>query len=131
MYSVQRRRDRYRIIYIWKVLEDLVPRVNNIASKDHIRLGRMCVVPRIDGKTLKYREASLAFQGARLFNCLPKHIRDLRHVPLEKFKNALDTYLAKVPDEPLIVGYTASKRTSSNCLYDMVKFSGCSGYSSL
>ena len=29
IYSLQRRRERYRIMYVWKVLKDLVPNPNN------------------------------------------------------------------------------------------------------
>ena len=44
MYSLQRRRERYRIIYTWKILENLVPNINGCFKyKDHPRLGRMCV----------------------------------------------------------------------------------------
>ena len=36
------------------------------------------------------------------------------------FKAALDTYLRTIPDEPQIVGYTASRRAESNSLLDMI-----------
>ena len=131
IYSLQRRRDRYRIIYIWKVLEGLVPSIKGITSKDSHRRGRSCNLPSLDGKVAKLREASLAYQGAKLFNALPKDVRKLKNVPLAKFKSALDAFLSKVPDEPQIAGYTAGRRASSNCVYHMAEFSGCFGANSI
>ena len=32
LYSLQRRRERYCIIYVWKVLEGLVPNVSHLAN---------------------------------------------------------------------------------------------------
>merc|ERR1712243_499459 len=118
MYSLQRRRERYRIIYTWKILEGLVPNINNkITSKNHARLGRKCDIPSvINGRLSKIREASLPFNGPQLFNLLPKHIRDLSGVKLTAFKAALDNYLRKVPDEPQLPGYTAYRHASSNSL---------------
>ena len=50
LYSLQRRRERYRIIYTWKILEGLVPNVgttNKITSRTSVRHGRLCEIPRI------------------------------------------------------------------------------------
>lgn len=122
LYSLQRRRERYRIIYIWKVLEGLVPNVNNkIISTLHARLGRKCKLPSVPhGRLGKIRDASLPINGARLFNALPKHIRNLTGVKLLSFKNALDTFLSSVPDQPQLPGYTAHRRASSNSLIQMI-----------
>ena len=38
------------------------------------------------------------------------------------FKGLLDKFLASVPDEPLIRGYTAYRRADTNSLLDMVRF---------
>ena len=123
MYSLQRRRERYRIIYIWKVIEGHVPNVNNkINSIQHARLGRKCQLPKIpSGKLGKIREASLVFNGAQLFNVLPKPLRDMSGVSLDSFKRALDQFLNTVPDEPQIPGYTACRRADSNSLIHMCK----------
>ena len=125
MYSLQRRRERYRIIYIWKILENLVPNVNNkIQAKDHIRLGRLCIVHgRITSTKL---DGSLTIDGPKLFNSLPKHVRDLKGVSLQKFKRALDLHLKKIPDNPQIPGYTECRRATSNSICEMTKIC-CSG----
>ena len=56
-----------------------------------------------------------------LFNVIPKHIRDLssKKVSVDGFKKALDEYLALVPEEPQIRGYTAMRQADSNSLVDM------------
>ena len=126
VYSLQRRRERYRIIYTWKVLENLVPNVNGkVVSKEHIRLGRLCILSNQKTSAQKFREASFTYDGPRLFNSLPKHIRDLKGIPLAKFKCALDEYLRQVPDEPQIPGYTECRRANTNEVVDMQKVVGC------
>ena len=132
VYSLQRRRERYRIIYIWKVLENLVPNINGkIQTRENPRLGRLCNVVIPDAKLQNIRDGTLPIQGAKLFNILPKEIRDMRNVPLQKFKGALDMYLKQIPDEPQITGYTACRRASSNSLIEMSKINLCRGSVSL
>ena len=36
---------------------------------------------------------------ARLFNCIPGHIRDIKERPTEYFKKQLDKWLRGVPDQ--------------------------------
>ena len=40
--------------------------------------------------------------GPRLFNSLPRHIRDTSKATVEEFKEKLDKFLAVLPDEPKI-----------------------------
>ena len=125
VYSLERRRERYRIIYIWKILENLVPNPNGqVNSSTHIRLGRFCSVPKPlhTRKWQKEFEASLPVQGARLFNAMPKQIREMTNTPLLNFKRALDKYLALVPDEPLLPSYTVFRRADTNSIVHMQKF---------
>ena len=124
MYSLQRRRERYRIIYVWKILEQMVPNINNkLTVKINARSGRLCAIPAARGnnKFSKIYEASFPVHGAKLFNALPKHLRDMQNVPLEKFKRALDKYISSIPDEPQLPGYTACRRAISNSIIDMQK----------
>ena len=122
IFSLQRRRERYRIIYIWKMLENLVPNVG-VASVVSLRNGRTSIIPslkrdasqRIQG----LRESSLSVHGARLFNCLPRCLRDMSGKSVDVFKRNLDNFLRLVPDEPLVPGYTAMRSADSNSLLDM------------
>ena len=123
LYSLQRRRERYRIIYVWKVLEKIVPNINHsIITHDHIRHGRKCIIPVLNGsaKLCRAREASLPIHGARLFNALPKTVRNLTGISVAKFKCALDNFLRDVPDEPQIPSLTSCRRASSNSIIQMI-----------
>ena len=124
IYSLERRRERYRIIYVWKVLENMVPNINDkIKPKLNDRRGRQCTIPttKSAGKIANIHRSSLTVHGAQLFNIMPKHIRDTTNVPVKKFKQILDAYLAQIPDQPLIIGYTALKQAESNSIVHMTK----------
>ena len=130
LYSLERRRERYRIIYIWKILEKLVPNIADskkhmIQSKITSRHGRKCIISSIDGRastSLKnIRYGSFSHHGGRLFNFIPKSIRCITGCHVENFKKMLDKYLALVPDEPQIPGLTRNRRCESNSILDMGK----------
>ena len=128
LYSLERRRERYMVIYIWRILECQVPdfTADKIYSMNNEgRLGRKCSSPSVKNTAAsaikKIRYASLSVKGPQLFNSLPAEIRNLNNCSVETFKRALDRFLSNVPDEPLIPGYTAMRRADSNSLVDMVK----------
>ena len=131
LYSLERRRERYRILYVWKILENLVPNLTNqrtqIKSTSSIRFGRKCVIPSVtksaSSRVQSLREESLSVNGAQLFNILPKDLRNMTNVELPVFKKQLDEFLATIPDEPLSPGYTATRRAESNSLLHMVPVS--------
>ena len=131
LYSLERRRERYIISYVWRIIEGQNP---NFADPDHAgtkavwhpRRGRSCVVPgvnsRAPNKTYNIRNASSGVKGPRLFNILPGDVRNITGCSIDSFKHYLDKYLATVPDEPQIRGYTAMRRAESNSLLHMALF---------
>ena len=130
LYSLERRRERYRIIYVWKILEKLVP---NISDQENCgikklwsdRLGRSCALPSINSKTPASLQStlrgSLSFHGVQLFNILPRYIRNMTECGIDEFKRALDQFLSLIPDEPQVPGYTACRTADSNSLLHMIK----------
>ena len=110
MLSLQRRLERYRIIYSWKILENLVPNcgLEEIVDSTESRQGRRLRIPSIDRKSPAAKQLDQCFQinGPKLFNCLPAKIRNLKNVSLAYFKMALDKFLETVPDQPKIDGLT-------------------------
>ena len=105
IYSLQRRRDRYMAIYMWKILERKVPNFSP-PIQCHIsdRRGRLCssgVVPTGHLGTLCHN--SFRNRAATLFNCLPKHIRNIVNCanPI-MFKRALDNHLCSIEDSPMV-----------------------------
>ena len=116
LYSLQRRRDRYSIIYIWKILENIVPNLNKpISCYNSNRRGRLCVsshvgIGHLD--TLVYH--SFRFRGIRLFNAIPKHIRNISGCSVSSFKYQLDKLLTTIPDIPCVANYDNSLENSSH-----------------
>ena len=112
MYSLERRRERYAIIYTWKVINGVVPNISEDADQiqtyEHIRRGKLCFVPRLNGRALQsvqtMRENSLAVLGPRLFNELEPELRGFDG-KLEVFKRRLDRFLETVPDRPALPHY--------------------------
>ena len=128
MYSLERRRERYIIIYIWRIMEGQVPNVSlsnheGISYVWHPRRGRNCIVPSVSTRGSRHfqtvRYSSFGVRGPRLFNILPISIRNITGCSVDTFKRSLDRYLATVPDEPNIRGYTECRRAESNSLLHM------------
>ena len=69
-------------------------------------------------QTIRY--STLSHVGPRLFNSLPKSIRDASGCSVDEFKGMLDRLLALVPDQPLIPGLTDLKRIDTNSISDWI-----------
>ena len=97
--------ERYRIIYIWKIIEGYAPNCGVELTEENQRLGRKCKIPmlRTNGRAAiqTLREQSFQINGPRLFNSIPKSIGSIT-VHQEDFKEALDMYLSDIPDQPRI-----------------------------
>ena len=78
IYSLERRRERYLIIYIWKILENIVPNFSDpIGHYISERRGRYCITSHIElGRLGSLQFNSFRFKASRLFNYLPKFIRN-------------------------------------------------------
>ena len=92
LYSLQRRRERYQIIYIWAIMENMVPNfqlgvTDAIVALHNARQGRKCLVRTVKKTPFEaLRYSSLPIHGARLFNSLPKEIRSTTRCKKEIFK---------------------------------------------
>ena len=100
--SLQRRRDRYTIIYMFKVKVQLVP--NPGFTPDYqVRNQAFAWKPRYDRKIGRY---SFFCTGPRLYNSIPAELRPLEDrvaegkTPLQTFKEDLDKYFQTIPDNP-------------------------------
>jgi hypothetical protein len=104
LFSLQRRRERYMIIYVWKIFEEIVPQFSNpMIFTLSGRRGRLCSISNVEpGRigTLCYN--SFRWRAARLFNSIPKCIRNVSNCSTDCFKRRLDNYLSSVPDNPCI-----------------------------
>ena len=125
VYSLERRRERYIAIYVWRILEGNAPNISTnqgITGQCHARRGRTCIVPPIlssaSYRIRSIRYSSFAIKGPRIFNSLPMDLRNFSGGTVNEFKCRLDRHLRRVPDEPLIPGYTAYRTVDSNSLID-------------
>ena len=125
LYSLQRRRERYKIIYVWKILESHVPNIScegdsGIKKLHSLRNGRSCTISPLLNSTptaiQRLREGSLTYHGAKLFNALPKDLRNTTNCSTLAFKHKLDKFLAQIIDQPLVDGYTSGRQAESNSL---------------
>ena len=134
LYSLERRRERYIIMYVWCMLEKLVPNfgehnTGGIQAKEHVRHGRRCVVKIVRrGPYESIISGSLPVNGAKLFNAMPRSLRNLSGCTKEIFKTKLDKILKEIPDEPQIRTYTSRRRADSNSILDMIKLSSIGLY---
>ena len=109
MNSQQRSLERYRIIYIWKMMENMVPNCGINWTEDEHR-GRLCWVPKLVKKASSLiktqRDQSLQVHGSKLFHLLPINIRNLKNIKIESLKKSLDLFLSDIKDQPMIGGLT-------------------------
>ena len=122
--SLQRRFERYKVIYVWKTIEGLVPESDVTLAPEDERKGRVCLIPPLKPKERTKREESFQVSGPRLFNCMPKHLRNMKNCQLEEFKEKLDEFLNQVPDEPKIGGLMPMNFQQSNSLLHQVERRG-------
>ena len=119
LYSLERRRERYIAIYIWKVIETIVPNFG-LKIKSSSRRGRQCEIPLVmasaPARVKSIRFASLSINCPRIFNSLPKSVRGITGCNVETFKHALDNHLKTIPDEPRVKSLIPFCSRSSNSL---------------
>ena len=115
--SLQRRRERYIILMMWKILNNVVPNCCDVKFTENSRLGTRAIVPSLSrASSLRNQtlyDSSFAVRGPRLWNTVPASVKAA--VSFDSFKISLSEFLALIPDEPPVVGYSCSW---SNSLVD-------------
>ena len=110
LYSLQKIKERYCIIYIWKIFESLAPNFSNpITCTLSGRRGRSCVISHVNvGRvgTLAYN--SMRWRSVRLFNSLPMNLRSISSCSVLRFKTQRDIFLRSVEDLPCLPGFNNS-----------------------
>ena len=121
VYSQERRRERYQICFRWKQSQGLVDGYS-FSWQWSDRRGRLAIptsIPRsAPAKIHQARERSLGVHGPRLFNLLPRHLRNENCGDFELFKNHLDIFLGTVTDQPTTPGL--GRAAVSNSLLDQI-----------
>ena len=108
LYSLQRRRERYIIIYIWKITH-MKPNIDGtightIKTGKYQKHGTQCVIqyPTNRNPAQSLQENTITVFGPRLYNSLPKYLRDIE----------------SVPDQPKIPNYVTA--SGSNSILDQL-----------
>ena len=117
LYSQERRRERYMVIFLWKISQGLVSGYDVEFSSDGSRRGRI-IVPKTIVRSApsivkKARERSLGVRGAQIFNLFPANIREMNTEHVDTFKNHLDVFLSSIPDQPTVTGLGRGAETNS------------------
>ena len=108
--SLQRRRERYCVIQVFKILHSLSPNDIGLEFIQTKRRGLCCKVPPLvkgsKQKIQKIYEDSFRVTGAKLWNQVPNLIR--QKTSLDSFKAALTKYLLLLQDHPPVPGISSS-----------------------
>ena len=110
--SLQRRRERYILIYMWKILHKIVPNSIDVNWHHNDRRGIRATVPNIPTSKSKLSAYDNSFMviGPRLWNIIPS---DCTTSPnLRSFKSNLQKYLDTIPDLPPVGNYVTKNCNS-------------------
>lgn len=113
LYSLQRRRERYQIIHMYKIFKDIIPNELNLNFYETHRHGTMCKRPKLNLRNQRLstlRNQYFTSIGPALFNSIPGYIKSSKSV--NAFKNNLDTFLKFVPDTPPLPNYARQNNNS-------------------
>ena len=112
--SLQRRRERYMIIHVWKLLNKRAPNDINMEFNYNKRLGTKVRLPAFNKKAplsaVTLYDSSFAVHAGKLWNTLPEDITAI--TLLDSFKIYLGKFLRQFPDRPPVKGYTTQNRNS-------------------
>ena len=112
--SLQRRRERYIIIQMWKIYHDLSPNDLKIKFSAPSRLGIKVTVPKLNRSSMQRHQSlydnSFAVHGPRLWNTIPNQLSSIADP--QQFKNKLTEFLLTIPDKPPVKGYCYSNKNS-------------------
>ena len=111
---LQRRREQYLIIHMWKLLYGKAPKLNTINFRAPSRLGIQAELPPLRRVARQSNQSlfdeSFAMTGPTLWNVLPAHLHTISK--FESFKSALTKFLKSIPDRPPVQGYPSSGSNS-------------------
>ena len=115
--SLQRRRERYIIIHMWKLFHGKCPNDLQITFSGPSRQGYKAVVPSLGKSSSLHNQTlfdrSFAVMGPRLWNMIPSNLHAIEDTL--QFKSLLTAFVNSFPDEPTVQGYTCR---NSNSLLD-------------
>ena len=127
--SLQRRRERFIILHMWKILHQKTSNDLDVKFVVRPRFGNLAVIPSkcrtssVANQSLY--DNSFAVQGPKLWNAIPYHLNVTKD--LEHFKDQLTKFMLSLPDKPPIRGYTPPNSNSLLCWQNERGFSSLWG----
>ena len=129
--SLERRRERFMIIYGWQRLEDVRDNVLRSLTATTSRRDRRIISPKYQMWQMKnvchnsqvekkqiYNCPTRTIQ--RIFNCILGAIMNLTGFTTDTFKHNLDKWLTTVPDQPRSGGYSERLAAELNSIQHQV-----------
>ena len=108
------------LIFLFKLSQGLTQGYNIQFTTD-ARRGRLAQPKYVNwhapATVRRARESSLAVKGVKLFNLLPKAIRNHDAKKVDSFKIMLDNFLSSVADQPSVPGWAWAAQTNSRVSY--------------
>ena len=105
--SLQRRRERYSILMIYKIINGLAPNDLNLQFTHSERRGIKVKIPPLPrdakAKYISQFDNSFRVRAAKLWNTIPAKLTT--KPSFMSFKNSLTSYLISLPDRPPIQGF--------------------------
>ena len=102
--SMQRRRERFILLHMWKILHGQTINDLNVQFASRPRLVTLAIVPSKSRTSSAANQTpfdnSFAVQGPKLWNAMPHNLNNIQS--LEHFKDQLTKFLLSFPDMPPI-----------------------------
>ena len=127
IYSLERRRERYMILFLHKILIGEYPNPGMDLNINPNSRNGITIRPKLDLRAPEWvktvRGASFFNKAPQLFNILPIELRHPKYhinpTPkrIEHFKQGVDNYLNTVPDQPTTNGLKRHTTISNSILF--------------
>lgn len=112
--SLQRRRERYIILHMWKILHGVSSNDLDVKFVTRPRTGTQAVVPFLRKKSSAAHQtlydSSFAVMGPKLWNAVPYSLNRIES--FDTFKAKLTRFILTVPDKPPVRGYSTANSNS-------------------
>ena len=112
--SLQRRRERYILVHMWKILYGQTSNDLQIQFHSRSRLGTLATIPSLSrassSRHQSMYDSSFAVLGPKLWNAMPYYLNGISD--FAPFKSRLTAFMLSVPDKPPVRGYTTPNSNS-------------------
>ena len=112
--SLQCRHERFIILHMWTLLNNITSNDLNIKFVTCPRFGNLAIIPYAQKDSTAANQSlfdnSFAVKGPKLWNAIPYHLNVIQD--LQQFKDRLTKFMLSLPDKPSIRAYAAPNSNS-------------------